>query len=83
MLFRNQHPIRVIDYTRGGLTHPAASAFAYARLPEAHGTRDRYVIRSLLVEPDGQELPQRERIGETPCDAASAVESFEETVAAK
>jgi hypothetical protein len=42
-------------------------------IDEPSGTRDRYVIRSLLVEPDGQELPQRERIGEMPCDAAFAV----------
>ena len=47
-----------------------------AELPS--GARYRDVIGSLLVEPDGQELPQRERIGEAPRDAALAVESFKE-----
>src|ERR1700686_2091655 len=42
------------------------------------GKRDRDVIRRLLVKSDGQELPQRERIGETPRDTALAIESFEE-----
>ena len=36
------------------------------------------MIRRLLVEPDRKELPQRERIGQTPRDAAFAVQSFEE-----
>jgi hypothetical protein len=34
------------------------------------GSRDRDVIRRLLGKADGQELAQRERIGETPRDAA-------------
>ena len=40
------------------------------------GTRDRDVIRRRLVKADGQELPQRERIGETPCNAALTIEPF-------
>ena len=43
---------------------------------QASGARYRDVIGSLLVESDGQELPQRERIGQPPRDAALAVESF-------
>src|SRR5450755_5043351 len=42
------------------------------------GTRDRDVIGCLLIQADGQELSQRERIGETPRDAALAIKSFEE-----
>src|SRR5438874_10337579 len=44
----------------------------------ASSARYRDVIRSLLVQSDGQELSQRERIGEAPRDAALAVESFKE-----
>jgi hypothetical protein len=42
------------------------------------GARDGDVIGRVLVERDGEELPERERIGEAPGDAALAVESFEE-----
>src|ERR1022692_4114271 len=35
-------------------------------------------LMCLLVKSDGQELPQRERIGKAPRDAALTIESFEE-----
>ena len=43
---------------------------------QASGARDGDVIRRVLIESDGQELPQRERIGETPCNAALTIEPF-------
>jgi len=36
------------------------------------------MIRRLLIECNGEELPERERIGQAPSDAALAVEAFEE-----
>jgi hypothetical protein len=44
-------------------------------IDEPSGTRDRDVIRRPLVQSDGQELPQRERIGETPRDGTLAIKS--------
>jgi hypothetical protein len=41
---------------------------------QASGAPDGDVIRRVLVESDGQELPQRELIGETPGNAAFAIE---------
>src|SRR5258707_13297315 len=37
------------------------------------------MVRSFLLQSDGQKLPQRERIGQTPRDATLAVQPFEET----
>src|SRR5229473_1392978 len=37
------------------------------------------MVRRLLIQSDGQKLPQRERIGQTPRDATLAVEPFKET----
>src|SRR5260370_29788259 len=37
------------------------------------------MVRRLLIQSDGQKLPQRERIGQTPRDATLTVEPFEET----
>src|SRR5216684_7835925 len=37
------------------------------------------MVRRFLIQSDGQKLPQRERIGQTPRDATLAVEPFEET----
>src|SRR5229473_4420544 len=36
------------------------------------------MVRSFLIQSDGQKLPQRERIGQTPRDATLAIEPFEE-----
>src|SRR4051794_2873508 len=46
---------------------------------QSPGAGDGDVIRRLLIQFDGEELPQRERIGQAPSDAALAVEAFEET----
>ena len=61
------------------LQHPSEDSLMSLGVNQPPGSRDRYVIGSVLVEPQGQEPPQRERIGQPPCDAALAVESFEET----
>jgi len=47
-------------------------------IDQPSGARDRDVIGRLLIQPNGEELPQRERIGEAPSDAALAIESLEE-----
>ena len=43
------------------------------------GTRDRYMIRSIFIQSDGQEPPQGKRIGQPPGDTPFAVESLEES----
>ena len=60
------------------LQHPSENALMGFTVDQPSGTRDRDVIRRPLVQSDRQELPQRERIGETPRDAALAIESLEE-----
>jgi hypothetical protein len=42
------------------------------------GAGDGHMIGRLLVECNGEELPERERVGQAPGDAALAGESFEE-----
>src|SRR6266851_3077023 len=37
------------------------------------------MVRRLLIQSDGQKLPQRERIGQTPRDATLTIEPFKET----
>src|SRR5436305_354278 len=44
---------------------------------QSPGARDGDVIRRLLIQCDREELPERERIGQAPSDAALAVEALE------
>ena len=47
------------------------------RVDEPSGPRNRDVIRRPLVQPNAQELPQGQGIGQPPGDAAFAIESLE------
>src|SRR5258705_12002115 len=42
------------------------------------GPRNRHMVWSVLVQSNGEKLPERERIRQTPRDATLAIESFEE-----
>jgi hypothetical protein len=64
---------------RQTLQHSAEDSLMSFGLNQPSGSRDRYMIRSVLVEPDGQELPQCQRIGQPPGDAPLTVQSLEET----
>src|SRR6185295_6553988 len=58
--------------------HPTENALMCFSVDQPSCARDRNVIRCPLVEPNRKELPQSKRIGQPPCDAAFAIESFEE-----
>jgi hypothetical protein len=45
---------------RQTLQHPVEDALMSLGVDEPSGSRDRYVIRSLFIQPDGQALPQGE-----------------------
>ena len=64
---------------RQWLQHPAEDSMVGFRVDQASGARDGDMIRCLLIEAEGKKLPQGQRIGHTPRDAAFAIEPFEET----
>src|ERR1700690_274973 len=49
------------------------------RVDQSPGARDGGMTRGLLIQADRKKLPQGQRIGHTPRDAAFAIEPFEET----
>ncbi len=63
---------------RQPLQNPTEDPLMCFRVDQPSSARDGDVVWRFLVESDREELPQRERIGQSPCDAAFAVESFEE-----
>src|ERR1700733_14095695 len=57
--------------------HPGEDALMRFGVDKPTRARDGNVIRSLLLQSNRQKLPQRQCIGQTPCDPAFAVQSFE------
>ena len=58
--------------------HPTKHLLVRLCVDEPSGARNGDVIGSVLIQADGKEMAQRERIGQSPGDAPFPVEAFEE-----